>query len=211
MPSDVELWGAVLPSWLAGLSGTVAAIQGIGARREDSARRWAEHFEELLGLTPEEVRERLAADATTAELVDEAMVTGARSVDDAKRRLLARAAVAGIKGDEDVRIDDLPLFIRTLADVDAVHMKLLRLVNEPMLQEGKAILSNSGGAPIDNLAARWPAIADTIDPLLAALQREGLIRDVSIPGSIGHSGPEWSVTPYGQRFAQFVSQDIDGA
>jgi hypothetical protein len=30
---------------------------------------------------------------------------------------------------------------------------------------------------------------------MALLNREGLIRDVSIPGGIGHTGPEWRTSP----------------
>ncbi len=41
--------------------------------------------------------------------------------------------------------------------------------------------------------------------MISLLNREGLTRDVFIPGGIGHTGPEWRMTPYGERFVQFVA------
>ncbi len=203
MPQDLVQWGNV-PEWLEGLAATGAALGGIGARRQRSAKQWAAHFEALVGMAPDELRRRLENNDVAAETVAAGFSAGARATDDSKRKLLARAAAVGIMGDENVTIDDVPLFVRTLDDIEAVHMKLLRLVMEPVAPVGVGLLSASGGTPTESLASQWPAIAETIDPLLAALVREGLVRDVSVPGSIGTIGPEWKVSPYGERFIRFV-------
>jgi hypothetical protein len=204
VPGDLVQLGTV-PEWVAAAIAARAVYGPIGRDRLRRAVEWAEQLLDLTGLSAEQLAATLDQSEQLTDLVATAWDAGSRAVNDSKRRLLALAAAAGIVGDENVSIDDLPLFVRTLDQVDAIHMKLLILLGEPVRQEGEALLSISGGTPTGNLVARWPAIEDTVDPLMALLNREGLIRDVSIPGGIGHTGPEWRMSPYGERFVLFVN------
>jgi hypothetical protein len=91
---ELELLEVVAPGWLAAVSASAAAaFQGISLGRIDSARKWAQHFEELVDFTPEEVLPGSPEDAIAAEVVDEAFVAGARAVDD--RHIAARSPENG--------------------------------------------------------------------------------------------------------------------
>jgi hypothetical protein len=203
MPGNLVQLGSV-PEWVAAAIAARAVYGPIGKDRLRRAVEWAEQLLDLTGYSAEELTTTLERSEELTALVATAWDAGSRAVNDSKRGLLALAAAAGIIGDENVSIDDLPLFVRTLDQVDAIHMKFLILLGEPVRQEGEALLSISGGTPTGTLVSRWPVIENTVDPLMSVLNREGLIRDVSVPGGIGHTGPEWRMSPYGERFVQFV-------
>ncbi len=201
VPGDLVQLGN-LPEWVTAAIAARAIYGPIGKGRERRAVQWAETLLELTGYSPDELAEALERSEETAELVASAWTAGSRAVDDDKRRLLARAAAAGIVGDENVLIDDRPLFVHTLDEIDVLHMKLLVLVGEGVRKvQG---LDVTGGWSHEAIIGAWPAIAGSLEPLVAVLNGAGLIYDTSASGFDGFSQPQWNVTSYGQRFAGFV-------
>jgi hypothetical protein len=59
----------------------------------------------------------------------------------------------------------------------------------------------------EEMLDRWAAAADLLDPALAALEREGLVR--GMPG-LGGETHRWVLRPFGRRFFDFL-QRVDEA
>jgi hypothetical protein len=205
--SDIVALGT-LPEWIGGVAAAAGLYRGIGGSRAKRAVEFARLLEELTGYSPDDLRAAIEPDDHLAEIVSGAWDAASRSVDGAKRRMLARAAASGILNDAGVRLDDLPHFVRTLADVEPIHMKLLVFIGEPQSPEGATLLSPSGGIPRARLIDCLPAMADSLEPLLALLQRDGLIDNIAIPSAIGTISSEWGITPYGRRFVDFIAADL---
>ena len=205
MPGDLVSQVGANPVELAGdligLGNIVATIfMGRLGRAGDFERR----LEEATGYTAEEIAGLLQKADETAELVATALDSASRSTDERKRALLARAAAAGVVGDEQVEVDHRLLFVRTLDQLDVPHMKLLVLVARTERSfQGGAVRATGGWAWQDILAS-WPGVADSLAPLMAVLQREGLVEDTSIPGAIAGIAPTWNATSYGNAFVDFV-------
>ena len=206
MPGDLVSWlGGNLPEWGSDFIALTALVKSMQPGRLERAEDFAKKLETATGFTGEQIGEVLRRAEEVAELVATALDTASRAVDERKRGLLARAAAAGILGDETVKVDQSILFVRTLDLVEVPHMKLLVLIaQEPRLYNSGAVRVTGGWMHQDILTA-WPGVADSLDPLVAVLQREGLIQDVSVPGAIGGVTPAWSATRYGERFVDFVA------
>lgn len=188
--------------WTGDLMALGALLQSIRAGRRGRAAAFAEQLERLTGYTGEQIGEILGKFEDLQELVASALDTAGRSVDERKRALLARAAASGIVGDESVLVDDRTLFIHTLDEVDVPHMKLLVLIGHGRrVVQGLEVV---GGWDHETIIRSWPGVRDVLEPLISTLQGAGLIHDTGSTSFDGFANPQWNVTSYGQRFANFV-------
>jgi hypothetical protein len=191
-----------LPEW--GALG-IALREVIRAKRDAREMDFPSLLEDATGLSPEDLIRTVEQSDELAEIVATSWNAANRSPDERKRRLLVKAAAAGLDGDEFVRVDDVPLFVRTIDELEAVHMKLMRVLLTERNYQGLPVM---GAMPISMIVEEWPGIDGSVEPLVAMLVREGLVRDVSVPGAVGAVGPQWSLSPYGERFYGFVMASV---
>lgn len=181
--------------------GAMAIASYVRAGRAERAEHFTRMLTELTGYSPQELGERLEGVENLQELVATAMDAASRSTDERKRRLLARAAAVGILGDESVRVDDRVLFVRTLDGVDVPHMKLLVLLTGTKRTVQNIVVT--GCWSNDEIVERWPGVAESLDPLLAVLENQALVRGAS-SGNVFGGSELWNLTNYGARFVDFV-------
>jgi hypothetical protein len=171
------------PEWVGAATGVVAM-----ARR----RRSDDYFTELraAGITPEQLLEAVQQSERLGDLLIDATDTAIGCEDLQRRRLLARALAAGIEAG--VPIDDAQFFIRSLAVVDPIHMKLLGLI------------ATRGEVSTPQMEQVWPEATTFLKPMRAALDREGIIEDMTLGVQNAYATGSWGLTEYGHRFIDFV-------
>jgi hypothetical protein len=123
-----------------------------------------------------------------------------------KRRALGRALAAGVMGD-DAKVDEELLFIRAVADVDEMHIRLLqRMLNPGPIGGGG--LSWTANA----IASADPDLAVGVLALLGTLELHGLVETAianrAIPGAVS-SVTTYGVTPLGRHFLDRLAADMD--
>lgn len=124
-----------------------------------------------------------------------------------KRRALGRALAAGVMGD-DAKLDEELLFIRAVADVDEMHIRLL----QRMLQPGPTVDRGTRWWTADSVAAADPGIAPGVLGLLGTLELHGLVATAissrAIPAAVS-SVTTYSVTPVGRHFLARLEADME--
>ena len=187
--------------WGGDVLGLASLINSIMVGRRNRVVDFAREVEKQTGYTPDRIGELLEDMEDLQELIAEAMGYASRATDERKRRLLARAAAAGITGDENVRVDDRVLFVRTLDQVEVPHIKLLVLLAGVKRTVQDIVVT--GHWAREEILTAWPAVADSLDPLIAKLEGEALIRNTPSANAFG-GGDAWNLTSYGARFVEFV-------
>ena len=152
----------------------------IGARRlEHATETLADAADESGAKAPEEFIEFVKAavrDERHQELLARALTVAQDTAMRDKRRALGRALAAGIAGD-DAKIDTELLFIRAVADLDTLHIRLLALMaSECLAPDSPSGADPPGGWSQDAVAVRDPGLGDAIPALLTTLLSHGLAR-----------------------------------
>jgi len=96
----------------------------LGRRRVDHAAETVMDGAEAAGISLEEFLDRGVADDHRHELFARTLTIAQDNALRNKRRALGRALAAGVMGD-DARIDEELLFIRAVADIDELHIRVL--------------------------------------------------------------------------------------
>lgn len=174
-----------IPAWIS------AGLAGYSLKKSSRAEQF---FLELqaAGLDAKKIADAVSQAERFGDLLEDATEVALRSTDGDRRTILARAYAAGIEGG--LAIDDLQFFIRTMREVDPIHMKLLRAIQQ------------RGSVSDQQLLVAWPEAASMLKPMRALLDREGLIEDVSLGISTSYATGSWSITDYGHRFLTFVME-----
>lgn len=183
-----------LPAWIGGSAEAVSAATalwlGIRATRREAAAAWPRVLAEVSGMSDVEIHETVVQNPALAQIVGEAWEAAARSSAEEKTWLLARIAAECLLGRTfDEPIDPLPFLIRTVADLEPPHVRLLVLIATPRPW------STYGYWTASNISERWPASAQLLHPLLVHLRNLGLI---------AQSGETWSTTSYGRQLLAFL-------
>jgi hypothetical protein len=182
-PSSLVPLAGSAPEWIG------ASLSVIALRRSSRVK---DFLDELLaaGVTSERLVTAVEQSEILGDLLHEAANAAAECSDEQRRKLLARALVAGIEGG--VELDDARFFTRTMRQVDPVHMKLLGLVSvhQPLSSQ--------------EMGRAWPDAQSMIKPMRARLNREGLIEDMSLGVTNAFASGSWGLTDYGHRFLNFV-------
>jgi hypothetical protein len=150
------------------------------------------------GMEAEEFLRSFAASPARLELLSSVIEAATHATTEEKIRVLGGALAAGALGDDAV-VDVEQLFVRALADLERPHVRLLdQLRQDP-------------AHPLEQMR-RWsaPELAHNLDlgpavhPLIAALQRHGLIeqRQNTVPTQrnlqrIPPADVSWSITDFG--------------
>lgn len=113
----------------------------------------------------DELAELIAASPRRVQLAGQAVAAGSATTMEDKIRALGRCLAAGL--DDDALVDPQLLIAAALADIEAPHVKVLRILAEqaPPAAHWTA----------EELAVARPELAAVVAPVLATLLRHGLI------------------------------------
>lgn len=147
-----------------------------------------------------------ASDETYQELLARALTTAQDTAMRDKRRALGRA-LANALGDAGTKVNDEIAFVRMLADLDPVHIRVLKIMSSrPRHLDQVAVQMNAADDP--KTARQWyewsivaadPGLEGSVWGTLQVLERHGLIWDrgeqlVPPPHGMQH---EYEISPYG--------------
>ena len=211
----------------AGLAGPDAAIAGAGLapviedvlgrlfsglttrRAERVAQALTDAAEELGGDTAEQLRrfaDAAASDETYQELLARTLTIAQDTAMRDKRRALGRA-LANALDDTGTRVDDEIAFVRMLADLDPVHIRVLKIMSRrPKHLDRVALQMDAADDP--QAVRQWyawsivdadPGLEGSVHGALRVLERHGLVWDrgeqlVPHPHGMQH---EYEISPYG--------------
>jgi hypothetical protein len=211
----------------AGFAGPEAAIAGAGLapviedvlgqlfsrlttrRAERVAETLTDAAEELGGDAAEQLRrfaDAAASDETYQELLARTLTIAQDTAMRDKRRALGRA-LANALDDTGTMVDDEIAFVRMLADLDPVHIRVLKVMSgRPKHLDRIAFQMNAADDP--KAARQWyewsivaadPGLQGSVHGALQVLERHGLIWDrgeqlVPPPHGMQH---EYEISPYG--------------
>jgi hypothetical protein len=186
------------------------AIAGyLGDRRDRIARRAAEFQTIMLQqsrLTPEEILEKIAGDERLEELFWFVLDAATRTSLETKRKALGR--LLGERLLDDASVDETELFLRTLAGLESVDLRLLSLIESfGAIRQGvqvKHCLESKveGGVP--------RAVAQ---PLFSNLTSRGLIESDRVidGGTAEGSSDDWDsdgylITSFGRDLLRWIRE-----
>lgn len=196
-------WGALATAMTPAAEMALARVVGFIGRRRHG------HVEEAVTVAADErsqsVEDLLAAAVENDEnhelfvrVVTVAQDTALRE----KRIALGRALAAGLDGDESAVNDEL-LFVRAVADLDAPHIRLLSVMNEPRKGTGQmAEQSLVDGWTEAILTPAVPLLARHLPSLLATLGQHGLITSESLATWEGLDARSYRITDLGRSTLQ---------
>lgn len=160
------------------------------------------------GLDPKELVDRLDTDMDRQGL----FIRTLRAAQDAgvveKLVGLARALAAGAVTEDPATVQWEVAFVRTLADLDRSHLRVLEVFTT-MAQKLGIPLAPDYVSPVikeDAIRQQAPDLAPVLDPLLATLQRHGVavLNQTEVPtvplGSSIAPLEDWRLTPFGHQF-----------
>lgn len=161
------------------------------ARRTARAQRAIDVTAATAGWTADKVVRTAVSDDRLLDLTTRALTAAAEAATDAKIDALGRALAAGLLADDPARVDAHVLILATLAELEAVDIRLLLVMSQP----------TDDGTP-----RRWTrqqlidtddGLALVVDALLARCARLGVISDAFDENVLwGH--PTWWITDFGK-------------
>ncbi|MYW94298.1 hypothetical protein G3I59_27790 [Amycolatopsis rubida] len=207
---------------IAGALGAAAAAVGVAAegvrrRQQEQAANSLAFASSLSGLEEEEVVSRLLGTPGGTELLSICLNGAARSVDRRKLRVLGASLAAGSIQSDDALLDEDLYLSQVVADLEAPHLALLDLLNEPHPE--LAGTKNMQAAGRLRSRVNPPVLARQ---LIATLERHGLIYGWSRESySMLHKSTRavigvnlekdpvmWSITEFGEFvLARFLEVD----
>lgn len=158
----------------------------LGTRRRSHAEETLTDAAKSASVPIEEFLEMAVSDERSQELLARTLTIAQDTAMRDKRRALGRALAAGVGGDS-ARVDEELIFIRAVADLDPVHIRLLTLLATDTPQP-----HGSGPAwRTREIEGRDPGLREVLPVLLATLELHGLIN---------HQGKGYPLTTRGQHF-----------
>lgn len=198
----VPLLGEHLPGW-------IGAAVGLRALQLERQKSRAEDFVSKLledpRLLPEALVERMAASENVYELVLEGLDRALSSAAEEKRWLLARVVTAAFGNPDDAHLDEYGVLLRTVGGLEPYHVRVLVAISRPTAIDPRFAATRLEGAKsVGFLEADLHADQrDLLQPVLAVLEREGLITNAA-SGTFG-GGVAWVLTGYGYRLLAFIA------
>ena len=123
------------------------------------------------------------------------------SLDEQKLAGLGRLFVRNLS--DDARIEADTVMGHVLADLDTPHIRILYTwATEQVANEVNAAPLFAWDRAMSQLKLRWPAYGSVILPLVATLERLGLLREVTPAAA---PDPVWRITDFGVECLGFLS------
>lgn len=179
------------------------------ARRYERAGRVLADAAEQRGIEPDELVEDLMSSEDGEELLLAAMRAAEDAAFEAKAKAIAVALADGSIAETVNGLRFETLIERALAQLDAVHIAVLEGFQSTIdaMYQGRAVTSPDLALTRIQLGERYSTIGDGLDPIVAALQREGLLRSLEQSTGIGHQPPNaWQLTDFGIRFLNLMKR-----
>lgn len=196
-------------------------VSGLAARRaERVAETLTDAAEELGGDMAQQLQrfaDAAAADETYEELLARTLTAAQDTAMRDKRRALSRAR-ANALDDTGTKVDGEIAFVRMLADLDPVHIRVLKIMSRrPKHQDWVAAQMNAADNP--TAIRQWqpwsivdadPGLEDAVYRALRVLEQHGLIWDrgevpTPVPHGIQH---EYEITPYGDDLIRRLESPV---
>jgi hypothetical protein len=169
------------------------------------------------GLPVGELVQRLVESAEAEELLTRTLRAAADATMSEKLVALAMslAEVAQAENDGEVAVE--AAFIRALEDCDASHIRVLRAFTSTSNELGLGDGSEAFDEPLDGLNQSQlimviPDLEDLLPPILAVLQRQGLVYSPQSTASTLGGGvvqlehTPWQLTPFGKDFLTRIEE-----
>lgn len=182
--------GLALHGTSGGLAGALAtpaveqaltvAVSAIRDRRERRVKRVLSMAAKAAGISPQDLLSRLNEDPLREDLLVRTLTAAQDSALTEKLVALAISLVVGAKSDSSDEVAWESSFVRTLSELDASHLELLKAF--PRYQDdpdSEHFRERSGELNLMQLRALLPALSDILDPTLATIERHGLVRALS--------------------------------
>jgi hypothetical protein len=176
--------------------GPTAAV--VGALVGPFAGLAAKRLRELVGkvegagIGRETIVGRLENNEALAQMIAEIVRGTVESELEAKRRLLARAAIRALR--DDAIVDEEAVVVRTAGALDTVDVRVLSIIAR--LQD-----PDDGRHPLvepEEVAVEWPGGAQSVDFAFATITAAGLVRGAA-PSTLG-AGNGVRLTKFGRVF-----------
>jgi len=168
----------------------------LAQRRVQHAAETVLDATEAAGLPLDEFTDAAVSDDRRHELLARSLTVAQDTALRDKRRALGRALAVGVMGD-DAKIDVELLFIRAVADVDEMHIRLLSRLSEQGHPAGKL------GWDLMDIMNADPGIMVAAPALLATLTLHGLAHEQVatriVPSATG-TQVFYNITPLGRAF-----------
>jgi hypothetical protein len=165
----------------------------VRARREANVVSALDAVAEMCHLSLREVGDRIAEDERLLHLGSRVLEEAARIVEDERRRALARTVANAIADGDVVEVEGV--VARALIALEAPHVQVLARLSHP--QPGSsAAFARWPIYSLKMLEDCLPGAAEVLDPIMAVLEREGL---VFAKGSAHFAKREWTITDFGRR------------
>lgn len=184
-------------------------VRVVGRRREKAVET-VDRAAKRARLDPDDVVERLVATDDGLKLFSAAMAAAQDADSQAHLNAVAEALANGAI--DSATIGRETLVVRAVADLDAVHARLLRMFtrtsNELGLGDGSEqfdeAVSTLNGVQLSELAA--PDLADVLSPIMATLTRHGLATSLAGGGPTTYDGMDdprpvdtYAITDFGRH------------
>jgi hypothetical protein len=179
-----------------------AAIGRLGRRRVERAAETLTDAAEAAKMPLQEFMDNAVSDDRRQELFARTLTLAQDTALRSKRRALGRALAAGVVGD-DARIDDELLFIRAVADIDTMHIRLLDLLQQPDGHQGWSY---------KDVVDADPGLAPAARALLGTLELHGLVASRRANRVVSNTGSTqiYTGTCAGDAFLRRLANDADG-
>jgi hypothetical protein len=192
-PNDIPETALGILKALLQMTPVTAVLAGFADTIQDRrARKQLRYFQAVIANHDKAIEELRAALSSEPllELIDSAMRIAAESHSDDKILLLANVTAEAIRPETaPEKIDTGQYLIDVLAALEPPDIQVLRVIAARRQGTGQlAGLSVTGGLDPGELAARLPALNETLGVALARLTASGLILNQG-PGSSGAIGP----------------------
>lgn len=163
---------------------------------------------EQVGANPGELLETLLADPRGEQMFRHAMTSARDATVEAKLQVIARALASGAIAKDEAVVDTEILFLRAMEDVEIPHVRALRIFTstEAAGKAGHPITPNDK-TPIQlkypDFHELLPQMSAALDPVLATLERHGLLARIATGGGafLGGEGAStaWRITAFGKE------------
>jgi hypothetical protein len=187
-----------------GTAGAVVAAQLVETSRALIRRRQGQVLDSAaakIPLTVEQMLGEIAADDRLILLFGDVMRTAQRAADEVDAQALGRALADGVIRDDDAELDRAEWVIRTLGDVQPVHLRVLEHMSHPVPQwEESSFPDRRFRYSVNGLRAELPSVGQLMDSVIAVLSRNGLVVQAGTGSGLTPSfSPDvWEITETGR-------------
>ena len=191
----------------------IALASYIGSRRAKSLEDFLRQLQLESGKSAEALIAVMEKEDLFSEIVERGIESAVRSASASKRQLLGRVVVSALSGTGFASPERHLLLIKTVDAIEPVHVQLLVLMACPTPGEGELAGTGWEGRWTEqDILRKWPELSGVVRPILAVLDREGLV-DSSAQSTFGGTGIDnFAPSAWGRLLLTFLAEvELRGA